>query len=60
MNAHNGAALFLETLIDEGVRYIFGNPGSTELPFMDALVNENRLTYVLCLHESVAVGAGEG
>ncbi len=60
MNTYNGTALFMETLIDEGVQYIFGNPGSTELPFMDALVNENRLTYVLCLHESVAVGVGEG
>jgi benzoylformate decarboxylase len=56
----NGATLFLETLLDEGVKCIFGNPGTTELPLMDALVNENRLQYYLCLQESVAVAAAEG
>ncbi len=60
MNNGNGSDLFLETLIDEGVRCIFGNPGTTELPLMDALVNEHRLDYVLCLQESVTIGAAEG
>lgn len=57
---NNGGTLFMETLIDEGVSCIFGNPGTTELPLMDALVNEERLEYYLCLHESVAVAAAEG
>lgn len=56
----NGGTLFMETLIDEEVSCIFGNPGTTELPLMDALVNEERLEYYLCLHESVAVAAAEG
>ncbi len=56
----NGATLFMETLIDEGVKCLFGTPGTPELPLMDALVNENRLQYYLCLHESVAVAAAEG
>ncbi len=56
----NGATLFMETLIDEGVKCIFGNPGTTELPMMDALVNEDRLEYYLCLQEAVAVAAAEG
>ena len=60
MNGGNGSELFLETLIDEGVRCIFGNPGTTELPLMDALVNESRLDYVLCLQEAITVGAAEG
>ena len=60
MFKQNGSGLFLETLLDEGVKCIFGNPGTTELPLMDALVNENRLDYILCLHESVAIGAAEG
>ncbi|MED5578752.1 MAG: thiamine pyrophosphate-binding protein [Nitrospinota bacterium] len=60
MLKQNGSGLFLETLLDEGVKCIFGNPGTTELPLMDALVNENRLDYILCLHESVAIGAAEG
>ncbi len=60
MKSGNGSGLFLETLIDEGVRYIFGNPGTTELPLMDALVDEKRLDYILCLQEAVAIGAAEG
>ena len=60
MKRRTGSDLMLETLLDEGVRHIFGNPGTTELPLMDALVTEKGLAYVLCLQESVAVGAAEG
>ena len=34
-----GRHAFLEVLHQEGVEYIFGNPGTTELPLMDALVD---------------------
>ena len=61
MRNENGASLFLETLLDEGVTHLFGNPGTTELPLMDALVNEERLKFILTLHEgAVAVSAAEG
>lgn len=32
----NGIQAFLEVLAAAGVRYLFGNPGSTELPLSDA------------------------
>jgi benzoylformate decarboxylase len=37
----------LDVLADEGVSVIFGNPGSTEMPLMDALVDEqsSRVVY---------------
>ncbi|MBI2177065.1 MAG: thiamine pyrophosphate-binding protein [Candidatus Tectomicrobia bacterium] len=60
MKRRTGSDLMLGTLLSEGVRHIFGNPGTTELPLMDALVTEKGLAYVLCLQESVAVGAAEG
>ena len=41
----NGAQLMLEMLASAGVRYVFGNPGSTELPLTDAMVTDNRLEY---------------
>ncbi|MEE9435305.1 MAG: thiamine pyrophosphate-binding protein, partial [Candidatus Adiutricales bacterium] len=40
----------------EGVRYIFGNPGTTELGFMDMLADYPRLQYILALHEGSALG----
>jgi benzoylformate decarboxylase len=43
----------------EGVRYVFGNPGTTEVPFMDAMVDAD-LEFVLCLQENVAVAAADG
>lgn len=41
-----------------GVEHIFGNPGSTELTMLAGLPAD--LTYVLCLHEHVAVAAAAG
>ena len=42
LTQRRGAAVLLEVLRSEGVRYIFGNPGTTELPLMDALVTLTR------------------
>jgi benzoylformate decarboxylase len=50
----------LEVLRTEGVRHVFGNPGSTELPFIDALAAALDLHYVLALQEATAVAMAEG
>jgi len=42
----------------EGVTHVFGNPGTTEIPFMDAFVDA-ELTFVLCLQENAAVAAAD-
>ncbi len=41
-----------------GIRHLFGNPGSTELPFLVELPDTVR--YVLALQESVAVAMADG
>ena len=51
-----GASLLLEVLRSEGVRYIFGNPGTTELPLMDALIETPDISYIWALQEA-SVGA---
>ena len=56
----NGAQIFLEVLKRSGVQYLFGNPGSTELPLMDALAREATLDYRLALHEIPAVAMADG
>ncbi|MDE2899541.1 MAG: thiamine pyrophosphate-binding protein, partial [Chloroflexota bacterium] len=43
----------------EGVEYIFGNPGTSEAPFIDLLGDYPELRYFLTLQESVAVGMAE-
>lgn len=52
-----GKQVFLDTLEAHGVDLIFGNPGTTESPLLDALIDRPRLRYILALHESVALGA---
>jgi benzoylformate decarboxylase len=52
--------VLLEVLRTEGVRHIFGNPGSTELPLIDALAGVDDFHYVLGLQEATAVGIAEG
>ena len=52
--------VLLEVLRTEGVRHLFGNPGSTELPLIDALSEAPDLDYVLALQEATAVGMADG
>ncbi len=56
----SGRQAFLEILKQEGVQYIFGNPGSTELPMMDALAGQEEIRYYLALHEGVALSMADG
>jgi benzoylformate decarboxylase len=50
----------LEVLAGAGVRYIFGNPGSTELPLNDVLVGDSRFTYILALQEVPLTAMADG
>ena len=53
------AARLIEILRGAGVDYLFGNPGTTELPFLDAL-DGSGLTYVVALQEATAAAAADG
>ncbi|WP_254537998.1 thiamine pyrophosphate-binding protein [Halomarina litorea] len=56
---YTGADLFVDILERYGVTHLFGNPGTTELPIMEAL-GDSELEYVLGLHEDIAVGMAGG
>jgi benzoylformate decarboxylase len=45
-----------ELLAARGVRELFGNPGTTELPFLEGVGQR----YYLTLHDAIAVGAADG
>src|SRR5438876_3493423 len=55
-----GVEAFLEVLAAAGIRYIFGNPGTTELPLNDALVQDSRFRYILGLQEVPVVAMADG
>ncbi|HEY2147088.1 MAG TPA: thiamine pyrophosphate-binding protein, partial [Pirellulales bacterium] len=58
--AISGANAILEMLAAAGVRYLFGNPGTTELPLMDALAADERIEFILGLQEVPVMGMADG
>ena len=55
-----GRDIFFEYLVSQDVHYIFGNPGTTELPLVDGCNDYPSIEYVLSLHEDVAVAQATG
>jgi benzoylformate decarboxylase len=58
--AVTGVEAFLSILVASGVKYLFGNPGTTELPINDALAADQRLQYIFGLHEIPVVAMADG
>jgi benzoylformate decarboxylase len=58
--ALTGIQAFLDLLADFGVRHIFGNPGTTEMPLNDALVADRRFQYILGLQEVPVMAMADG
>jgi benzoylformate decarboxylase len=52
-----GRQVFMESLIAHGVDAIFGNPGTTENPLLDSLVDYPSIKYYVALQESIAMSA---
>lgn len=55
-----GRDAMLRQLLADDTRYVFGNPGTTEIGFLDGLHDYPQLELVLALHEGVAVSAADG
>jgi len=55
-----GIQAFIHMLAEAGVRYIFGNPGTTELPLNDELVTDRRIQYILGLQEVPVMAMADG
>src|SRR5262249_14694011 len=55
-----GVEAFLSVLASAGVKYLFGNPGTTELPLNDALAKDDRFRYIFGLQEIPVVAMADG
>ncbi|MGC8481479.1 MAG: acetolactate synthase large subunit [Acidimicrobiales bacterium] len=55
-----GADAIVEALERHGITHCFTNPGTTELPLVEALARAKHTNVVLTLHEGVATGAADG
>ena len=56
----SGSELVLEVLQTEGVSYVFGNPGTTELALVNTIGMQADIKYVLGLQEATVVGMADG
>lgn len=55
-----GREVFFEVARTEGVKHLFANPGTTELPIFDELAGETGIELILALQEATAVAAADG
>jgi thiamine pyrophosphate-dependent acetolactate synthase large subunit-like protein len=60
MAPKTGHEKVLEQLRADGIRYMFGNPGSSEEGLLDALSRFPDIEYILALQETIALAAADG
>jgi benzoylformate decarboxylase len=60
MTQKPGRFRIIEQFLADGMNVMFGNPGTVEQGFLDALADYPQMRYVLTLQESVAVLAADG
>ena len=56
----SGRVKILEQFVADGMTHMFGNPGTVEQGFLDALRDAPEMNYILALQESVAVMMADG
>ena len=59
MKKLSGAEMVVQSLLDEGVEYVFGYPGGSVLDIYDA-IHQSSLNHVLVRHEQGAVHMADG
>jgi thiamine pyrophosphate-dependent acetolactate synthase large subunit-like protein len=61
MDTKTGRFAIVEQLLADGIHYMFGNPGTSEEGFLDALSDYYpEFEYILALQETIAVAAADG
>ncbi|GAA4882443.1 acetolactate synthase 3 large subunit [Ferrimonas pelagia] len=60
MEMLSGAEMVVRSMIDQGVKHIFGYPGGSVLDIYDALHEKSTIEHVLVRHEQAAVHMADG
>ncbi len=56
----SGAEIIVQSLVDEGVEFVFGYPGGATLHIYDAIYNHDGINHILTRHEQGAGHAADG
>ena len=60
MEILSGADMVVRSMIDQGVKFIFGYPGGSVLDIYDALHEKSDIEHILVRHEQAAVHMADG
>ena len=61
LKSFTGAQALMQSLVEQGVEYIFGYPGGAIMPVYDALFDyQDQLKHILVRHEQGAGHAAQG
>lgn len=60
MGGKTGNQKIVEQFLADGMDFMFGNPGTVEQGFLDAVAEYSEMKYILTLQESIAVMMGDG
>ena len=58
--SRTGRYALIEQFLADGIDHMFGNPGTVEQGFLDALGSYPEMRYILTLQETIAVAMGDG
>jgi thiamine pyrophosphate-dependent acetolactate synthase large subunit-like protein len=60
MGGKTGNQKIVEQFLADGMDFMFGNPGTVEQGFLDAVAEYPEMKYILTLQETIAVMMGDG
>jgi len=60
LSVMSGSQALMALLKQEGAKFLFGNPGTTELPLLDLFASDKELQYILGLQEAAVVAMADG
>jgi benzoylformate decarboxylase len=60
MKKKTGRFAIIEQLLADGIDHMFGNPGTVEQGFLDALSDYPEFKYIFALQETIAVAVADG
>ena len=54
------AQAYLEVAVDHGIDYVFGLPGTSGQEFIGTIADQEKVRFVLALHETCVVSMADG
>ena len=60
LNAKTASQAYLEVAVAHGTEYVFGLPGTSGQEFIGAIADQEKVRFILALHETCVVSMADG